>query len=157
MKNKTILILILFTFFSITADAQKQDKNAPKVTFEDIQAMCPKVPLNKRVRLSVSSFKSATPTATAKFGDELSQMLTNALQNVNCFNVLLSQKDIAEITDEIEFAQSGNVKQGKGPKTGQMQGAQVIVMGKVTIEASKVEVVANDLTFIDFSEDGGDF
>ena len=132
MKNKTILILILFTFFSITADAQKQDKNAPKVTFEDIQAMCPKVPLNKRVRLSVSSFKSATPTATAKFGDELSQMLTNALQNVNCFNVLLSQKDIAEITDEIEFAQSGNVKQGKGPKTGQMQGAQVIVMGKVT-------------------------
>lgn len=133
MKTLKVIFLLIISLSSFeSAMAQKKEKNKNKITFEDIQAICPKTPVNKRVRLSVSSFKSATPSASAKFGDELSHMLTNALQNVNCYNVLLSQKDIEELTNEIEFAQSGNVKQGKGPKTGQMQGAQVIVMGKIT-------------------------
>lgn len=107
-------------------------QKAPKVTFEEIRQMCENVPLEKRLRMSVSSFKSATPEATEKFGDELSHMLSNALQNVNCFNILLSQKDIVEITNEIEFAESGNVNKSKAPKKGKMLGAQIIVMGKVT-------------------------
>ena len=107
-------------------------QKAPKVSFEQIREMCENVPLEKRIRMSVSSFKSATQDATEKFGDELSHMLSNALQNVNCFNVLLSQKDISEITNEIEFAESGNVNKNRAPKKGKMLGAQIIVLGKVT-------------------------
>lgn len=129
MKSKSIVVTALFLIFSIASYAQSKD---PKTTVEEIESQCANVPLAERVTLSVSSFNVATPTAYAKFGDELSQMLTNALQNVNCFNVLLSLKDSQEIMDEINFGESGNTKAGTSPKRGNMKGSQVIVMGKIT-------------------------
>lgn len=118
--------LLLF-FFLLTQMSWSQ-----KVEFEKIKEQCQGLPYDKRVRLSVSTFNSATPKATGQFGDELSQMLSNALQNVNCFNVLLSVKDSKDLTDEIVFSQTGNTALGSGPQTGKMKGPQVIVMGKVT-------------------------
>lgn len=99
---------------------------------EEIEEVCNNIAHDQKLTMSVSSFNVATPTAYAKFGDELSQMLTNALQNVNCFNVLLSVKDKEEILEEINFGESGNVKAGAAAQRGQMKGAQVVVMGKVT-------------------------
>lgn len=113
---------------SLSVSAQ----NDTKVNFEKIQAQCNEIPYNQRIRIAVSSFKVATAGATDKFGDELSQGLTNALQNVNCFNVLLSSKDLAEIEEEIQLGASGKTKAGSSPKSGEMKGAQVIVMGKIT-------------------------
>lgn len=130
MKVNVFTTLVLFGFlFSANCCLAQKDV---KVTFESIKEQCNDLPYNKRVRISVSSFKVATPNATDKFGDELAQSLTNALQNVNCFNVLLSSKDIDEINDEIALGAAGNTKAGSSPKAGQMKGAQVIVMGKVT-------------------------
>src|SRR5690606_40577421 len=97
MKTLSFLIVMIMTF-SGTANAQKKDKkNDTETTVEDIQSKCEGLQISDRVTVSVSSFNVATPTAYAKFGDELSQMLTNALQNVDCFNVLLSLKDSNEI------------------------------------------------------------
>lgn len=98
--------LLLF-FFLLTQMSWSQ-----KVEFEKIKEQCQGLPYDKRVRLSVSTFNSATPKATGQFGDELSQMLSNALQNVNCFNVLLSVKDSKDLTDEIVFSQTGNTALG---------------------------------------------
>jgi curli biogenesis system outer membrane secretion channel CsgG len=126
-KHYKLLTATLLLFPALLS-AQKDTK----VSFEKIQSQCTDLAYNKRVRISVSSFKVATPTATDKFGDELAQSLTNALQNVNCFNVLLSTKDMEEIEGEIQLGASGNTKAGSSPKRGQMKGAQVIVMGKVT-------------------------
>jgi curli biogenesis system outer membrane secretion channel CsgG len=123
--KKILLISFLGVCISSTIIAQK-------VTIEKIKEQCGDIPYNKRVRLSVSNFDVATPKASGQFGDELSQMLTNALQNVNCFNVLLSIKDTKALTDEISFGQTGNTKSGSSPQTGKMKGAQVIVMGKIT-------------------------
>ena len=83
--------------------------SAQKVSLDNIKQQCTGLPIDKRVRLSVSTFTVATPTAQGKFGDELAQMLTTALQEVNCFNVLLSLKDIQNATDELEFNQKGKV------------------------------------------------
>ena len=106
--------------------------SAQKVSLDNIKQQCTGLPIDKRVRLSVSTFTVATPTAQGKFGDELSQMLTTALQEVNCFNVLLSLKDIQNATDELEFNQKGNTDADASIQAGKMKGAQVIVMGKVT-------------------------
>lgn len=128
MKTKSIILTALFLITFISLNAQKD----PKTTVEEIESQCEGMPIAQRVTVSVSSFNVATPTAYAKFGDELSQMLTNALQNVNCFNVLLSLKDSNEIMQEISFGETGNTKAGTSPKRGNMKGAQVIVMGKIT-------------------------
>jgi curli biogenesis system outer membrane secretion channel CsgG len=106
--------------------------SAQKVTLETVKEQCGNLPNEKKVRLSVSSFNVSTVKAGGQFGDELSQMLSNALQNVNCFNVLLSVKDSKELTDEISFGQAGNTGTGSAPQSGKMKGPQVIVMGKVT-------------------------
>ena len=105
---------------------------AQKVAFDEIKPQCPDAPPSKKVRISVSSFEVSTINNPGQLGDELAQMLTDALQNVNCFNVLLSSKDSKQLTDEIKFGQSGNTEDGSAPQTGKMKGAQVIVLGKVT-------------------------
>jgi len=129
MKKKVYYIpfITLFLMAATVISATAQE-----ITFEEIVKQCEGIPYNERVRLSVSNFDVATPTAYARFGDELSQMLTNALQNVNCFNVLLSLKDSRAITDEIDFDQSGYTAAGANPQAGKMKGPQVVVMGKVT-------------------------
>ncbi|HMR17357.1 MAG TPA: hypothetical protein PKD13_12845, partial [Mariniflexile sp.] len=88
MKTTKTITTIILSVCCALLSAQKD----PKTTVEEIESQCQGTPTAQRVTVSVSSFNVATPTAYAKFGDELSQMLTNALQNVNCFNVLLSLK-----------------------------------------------------------------
>ena len=128
MKPNIIFAIFTIFFSSLVASAQKK----PKITMEEIEEQCEGIEFDQKLTLSVSSFNVSTPSAYAQFGDELSQMLTNALQNVNCFNVLLSVKDKDEILEEINFGESGNVKAGTAAQRGQMKGAQVVVMGKVT-------------------------
>lgn len=105
---------------------------AQKISIDEIKKQCSGLAIDKRVRMTVSSFTVATPTAKGKFGDELAQMLTTALQEVDCFNVLLSLSDINNATDEINFNNKGTTDQNTSVQSGKMKGAQVIVMGKVT-------------------------
>jgi len=121
-----LLITALLLNFSISK-AQK-----PKVSIEEIKEQCTGIDFKKRVRISVSSFTVATPKANGQFGGELAEMLTNALQNVNCFIVLLSTKDLGDINEEIVAGQAGYTAAGSSPASGKMKGAQVIVTGKIT-------------------------
>lgn len=127
---KTLLFTILSAGFLLTQKSAHAQN--PKVTFEQIQEQCNGIEQSKRVRISVSNFSVAAQTAKGQFGTELAEMLTNALQNVNCFNVLLSTKDLNDINEEIVAGQAGYTAQGSSPKSGNMKGAQVIVTGKIT-------------------------
>ena len=127
MKNYIKLLSLLFCSF-FTAN----NITAQKISYDEIKKQCTGIEMDKRVRLSVSSFTVATPTAQGRFGTELSQMLTTALQGVDCFNVLLSLNDIGNATDEINFNKTGSTDQNASIQGGKMKGAQVIVMGKVT-------------------------
>lgn len=106
--------------------------HAQAAKFDEIKPQCPNLAPAQKVRVSVSSFDVATVSNPGQLGDELAQMLTDALQQVQCFNVLLSSKDSKNLTQEIAFGQAGNTEDGSSPQTGKMKGAQVIVMGKVT-------------------------
>jgi len=154
-KNKCMLIsasplckLVLLIFY-LTQTPEKMNTNfkcimllcslvlsrvtyAQKISIDEIKKQCSGLAMDKRVRMTVSSFTVATPTAKGKFGDELAQMLTTALQEVDCFNVLLSLSDINNATDEINFNNKGTTDQNTSVQPGKMKGAQVIVMGKVT-------------------------
>jgi len=63
-------------------------------------------------------------------GDNLTTMLTNALQGVNCYRVLESLKNNADLTGEID-AGSGAYAGKKGPKAGKQLGAQIVVTGEI--------------------------
>jgi curli biogenesis system outer membrane secretion channel CsgG len=63
-------------------------------------------------------------------GDNLTTMLTNALQGVNCYRVLESLKNNGDLTQEID-AGNGAYSGKKTPKAGKQLGAQIVVTGEV--------------------------
>lgn len=63
-------------------------------------------------------------------GENLTTMLTNALQGVNCFRVLESLKNNDDLTGEIN-AGNTELSSRKAPKAGKQLGAQIVVTGEV--------------------------
>lgn len=63
-------------------------------------------------------------------GANLSTMLTNALQEVNCYRVLESLDNKADLNKEID-AGNGAYAGKKTPKAGKQLGAQIVVTGEV--------------------------
>jgi len=63
-------------------------------------------------------------------GDNLTTMLTNALQEVNCYRVLESLSNNKDLTGEID-AGGGQYSSKKTPKAGKQLGAQIVVTGEV--------------------------
>jgi curli biogenesis system outer membrane secretion channel CsgG len=63
-------------------------------------------------------------------GDNLTTMLTNALQGVNCYRVLESLNNNKDLTGEID-AGSSQYSSKKTPKAGKQLGAQIVVTGEV--------------------------
>lgn len=63
-------------------------------------------------------------------GDNLTTMLTNALNQVNCFRVLESLKNNSDLTQEIDAGNNGYSSK-KTPKAGKQLGAQIVVTGEV--------------------------
>lgn len=105
---------------------------AQKVTMEKVAAQCQSVPFEQRIRLSVTRFSVSTRSAEQEFGGELATMLTNALQEVNCFRVLESVINMKDMTSEITLGQEGFTTAGSSPQSGKMLGSQVVVTGEVT-------------------------
>lgn len=62
--------------------------------------------------------------------DNMTTMLTNALQGVNCFRVLESLKNNDDLTQEINAGNS-SLSSKKAPKAGKQLGAQIVVTGEL--------------------------
>ena len=105
---------------------------AQKISFEDIKSECRGSSFESRVRLTVARFSVSTLDAQNKFGGELATMLSNGLQQTNCFRVLESISNANDLTGEIAFGQSGMTNGSSSPESGKMLGAQVVVTGEVT-------------------------
>ena len=65
-----------------------------------------------------------------QLGDNLTTMLTNALNQVNCYRVLESLKNNSDLTQEIDAGHNGYSSK-KTPKAGKQLGAQIVVTGEV--------------------------
>lgn len=133
-KAACAIFLLLGIGINSFAQDAKADKNKDQVTIEDIKPVCPDLPQNKKPRLTVANFKLTAPNAPRdQFGDNLATMLTNALQNVQCYRVLERLANMSDIQDEINYQQnSGNVSKKSTVAKGNMMGANVIVQGEVT-------------------------
>lgn len=143
--------------FCIKAVSQKK----VKVTDEEVKPICDVTPLKDRIRLSISRFNittsgSAKSKATGnenyntnwyfnnansqtnpeasmnELGANMSTMLQTALQQTNCFNVLLNLDNKQDLDKEIDFGKTEDADKKTAVKTGKMQSAQVVVTGEVT-------------------------
>jgi len=63
-------------------------------------------------------------------GDNLSTMLTDALQGINCYRILETLKNNADLTTEIDAGDS-KYSSKKAPKAGKQLGPQIVATGEV--------------------------
>jgi len=123
---RTLIIgFVAFLFCSLPATM------AQKNTVEKVPATCKNLPREQRPRITVTSFDITRTSAQGVVGNELGSMLTNALNQTGCFNVLESLNKIGGAMEEVKFNQTG-ATDGSGPEAGKMKGAQLIITGEVT-------------------------
>jgi curli biogenesis system outer membrane secretion channel CsgG len=123
-----LILLIIICIVPTIVRAQGKD-----FSIETISAKCKGIKREDRVRITVTRFSvsSRAAQATGQFGDELTAIMTNALQQTNCFRVLESSKNKADLEDEAGYNESGATI-GNGPQRGKQMGAQAIVTAEIT-------------------------
>ncbi|MEM6800802.1 MAG: CsgG/HfaB family protein [Bacteroidota bacterium] len=128
--NKNILLFLLCFMGISELHLFAQESKDIKTSTEDVFARCEEKPMDERVRAVVARFSLAVPNRSYELGENMSSMLTNALFQINCFQMLTMRKDQADLESEIygdeNFNNSTLVEQGE------MLGAQIIVSGEIT-------------------------
>lgn len=133
MKQAISTFIVLLIIATISLTPQYLKAQASNITFEKLKEECKGTPREKRVRITVTRFSvsSRAAQATGQFGEELTAIMSNAIQQCNCFRVLESTKNDGDMKNEILYNQSGATN-GAGPQTGQQLGAQAIVTAEIT-------------------------
>jgi len=129
---KARLSLACATLVLLSArDAVAQKK--VNVQFEKIKEQCKDVPREQRLTVTVARFNVTTPNAGGEFGGNMATMLSNALQEVNCYRVLATLANIDDINKEINYSNnSGYTDKNTAVSKGKQLSAQVVVTGEVT-------------------------
>jgi curli biogenesis system outer membrane secretion channel CsgG len=85
-----------------------------------------------KARIAVASFRCKAAKCHGEIGEGLADMLATALFQTGRFIVLERGEGLRAIQEELNLGQSGYVRQDKAPQVGQMEGADILVMGAVT-------------------------
>ena len=129
MKKMPLIIIVnLLLLFTTHLLAQKN----VKVRFEEVQEKCKGLTQDKKVRIAVARFNVTTPNRGGEFGENMATMLTNALQQTNCYMVLAQLKNLGDLKGEINFNKSDDANGENGPEKGKMSSAQIVVTGEIT-------------------------
>ena len=158
MKTFTFMLFLLICF-TINANAQKDEKTTYEEVKQQCSGLPlakrarisvtrfstttstddPAVRQNARTNNTLKAISllsgnhGNTPRADAipvTLGDNMSTMLTNALQGVNCFRVLETLKNNDDLTGEIAAGNS-SLSSKKAPKAGKQLGAQIVATGEI--------------------------
>ena len=85
-----------------------------------------------KARIAVASFKCKAAKCSGAIGDGLSDMLSTALFRTGRFIVLERGEGLQALQEELNLGQSGYVRPGAAPQIGQMEGADILVIGAIT-------------------------
>jgi curli biogenesis system outer membrane secretion channel CsgG len=133
MKKLVLLIMICCIYSSNSiAQKSKEKKSDIEIRMETVKGKCKDIQLDKRIRVTVARFTSTASNSPGELGDNMSTMLSSALSQINCFNVLEEQKNMKDMTNEIDVSNSEYTDAATGVEKGKMKIAQIIVTGEVT-------------------------
>ena len=84
-----------------------------------------------KARIAVASFADKTKKGSGEIGTGLATMLTTALVNSNRF-IVLERDVLSEVLSEQDLGASGRVSAGTAAPIGEIEGAELLVIGAVT-------------------------
>ncbi len=94
-------------------EAQKEDYMGPKA------------------RVAVTRFENKAAKGSGEIGTGMAEMLANALFATNRF-IVLEREAIGDVLGEQDFGASGRVRQETAPAIGEIEGADLLIMGTIT-------------------------
>lgn len=90
------------------------------------------VPYNgPQARITVSKFVDKSGKGYGDIGEGMTDMLTTALFNTNRF-IVLERGELGEVLREQDLAVSGRIKKGTEAPVGEIEGAELLVVGAIT-------------------------
>jgi curli biogenesis system outer membrane secretion channel CsgG len=90
------------------------------------------IPYNgPKARIAVSKFSDKSGKGYGDIGEGMTDMLTTALFNSNRF-IVLERGELGEVLQEQDLAASGRVKKGTEARVGEIEGAELLVVGAIT-------------------------
>lgn len=110
-----------------------------------------------RPAVAVIDFTNDGSGATWFHGDvghQLASVLSNELSSTGDFNVVEREKVNAVLAEQ-DFANSGRVRRGSGPATGNITGARYLITGTVTSYTENTSDTGGGLSFRGFHVGGG--
>lgn len=88
-----------------------------------------------RARIAVTQFKDKTGSSqrwwNSQIGDGMADQLTTALFNTNRF-IVLERQTLGDVLQEQDLGASGRIRQSTAAPIGQIEGAELLVVGAVT-------------------------
>lgn len=84
-----------------------------------------------KARVAVTKFENKSAKGGGEIGTGMSEMLANALFATNRF-IVLEREAMGDVLGEQDFGASGRVKQETAPAIGEIEGADLLVMGTIT-------------------------
>jgi len=84
-----------------------------------------------RARIAVANFDQKAAKGYRQLGEGMADMLATELVNTNRY-IVLERQELGAVTAEQDLARSGRVMPGTGAPTGQIEGAELLVMGAIT-------------------------
>ncbi len=129
-KERIFLLLFAFLLHSFFSFGQTRNRKAdsPQAKVEQSHVTCKGVPYQDRSILGVVDFTVTASGATYKIGRGMSDMLSNALVECNCFRVV--ERDRLNKVQQEQALQG--VDQRTAAQVNQLTGAQLLVMGNIT-------------------------
>lgn len=136
MKKKELSILWVMSIIFFLTDLTFAQLIPPKArgtqtggpTIEEVQqedAMGPKA------RVAVTRFEDKTAKGYRDIGEGMAEMLSHALFATNRF-IILERQAIGDVLTEQDLGASGRVKRETAAAIGQIEGADLLIMGTIT-------------------------
>lgn len=85
-----------------------------------------------KARITVGTIKAKASGCSYDMAAAVGEMLGSTLLNTGKFIVLASHEEVAELVEELEFADSQYAEAGQGPEKGLMESADLLITGAIT-------------------------
>ncbi|NWG03016.1 MAG: SH3 domain-containing protein [Syntrophaceae bacterium] len=137
MKKSTIFSLALVTlmifFVSDFASAQviKPKARTTPSGGPTIDQAQQEDEMGPKARVAVTRFEDKSAKGSSEIGNGMAEMLSNALFATNRF-IVLERQALDDVLQEQDLGASGRVKQQTAARIGEVEGADLLIMGTIT-------------------------
>ena len=129
VKRHLKAALLLFSLFLVFGCAPSATVRNPRGDSIDVKLL---EPYNgPKARIAVAHFDAKAGKIPPEVGDGLSDMLATALVNTNRF-IVLERDALKDVIREQNLGASGRLSHSSAPAIGQIEGAELLVMGAIT-------------------------